>query len=403
MAEGMPEIEEEYMIEGRAAHTFAEQTLRGEKLLDHVWVATEAGNREYPVDDEMREGVQLFVDTTRKARQELGSGGEMLIEQRVSLSLMGLPEMFGTADVILHGIVPGSFDSGPSRRVLRVYDLKYGRGVIVEVRNNVQLLYYVLGAILMVAHRALIAGKLDVEKEEDVLPAALALFDEITITIVQPRAPHIDGPVRTTEVTHEEILAFAKLIAFKAAAASTSDAPLTPGAWCRFCPAQGSCPALKQQASLTAQMDFDAVPLDTPPDPEHLSLAVVADVLQQVPILEAWIAAMYKRVTVELEAGREVPGWKLVAKRAVRQWADEAEAMQWLEHAGVPAKEAFEPWSLKSPNGIEKVVGKGNIPDVLIKKESSGTNLVRDTDPRPAAAVGPAEDFLMLPPPQENS
>jgi hypothetical protein len=398
MAEGMPEIEEEYMIEGRAAHAYAEQMLRGEPLLDHVTVDTEDGKREFPVDDEMREGVALFVDTVRKARQELGGNSEMLIEQRVNLSLIGLPEMFGTADVILHGLV-----DAPARRVLQVYDLKYGRGVVVEVKNNVQLLYYVLGAVLMVANRALMAGALNVERDEDMLSEALSLFDEILITIVQPRAPHIDGPVRTAWVTREEIKDFAKLLILKAVAAGTSDAPLTPGSWCRFCPAQGTCPALKRQASLVAQMDFAAVPMDTPPDPEHLSLAVVADVLQQVPILEAWIAAMYRRVTVELEAGRQVPGWKLVPKRAVRKWADEAETMQWLEQSGIPAKEAFEPWTLKSPAGIEKIIGKNIIPDALITKESSGTNLVPDSDPRPAAAVGPAEEFLMLPPPQENS
>lgn len=400
MAEGMPEIEEEYMIEGRAAHTYAEQWLNNDQLLDHVWVDTEDGKREFPVDDEMREGVGVFVDTILKAQKELATF-EMLVEQRVSLASIGLPEMFGTADVILHG-QQNDDRTGPTR-VLRVFDLKYGRGVIVEVKHNVQLMYYVLGAVLQLGYKALIAGKLEVERDDQMLYAALSLFDEIVITIVQPRAPHIDGPIRSVWVTREEILAFAGTLAVKAAEASSSDAPLTPGSWCRFCPAQGTCPALRQQAALVAQMDFDAVPLDTPPDPEHLSLAVVADVLQQVPILEAWIAAMYRRVTQELEAGHEVPGWKLVAKRATRQWADEAETMKWLEHSGVPAKEAFAPWTLKSPAQIEKVIGKGNIPDALLTKESSGTNLVRDTDPRPAAAVGPAEDFLMLPPPQENS
>ncbi len=390
MAEGLPEIEEEYQIEGRAAHGYAEHWLKeweeGGPELDHVWVDTEAGKREYPVDAEMREGVGLFVKTVLDAYQALG--GELLIEQRVGLSLLGRPEMFGTADVILH-----------AKRILRVFDLKYGRGVIVEVRNNEQLLYYVLGAILKVAYGALIAGQLEVVDGDDFLERALTLFDEITVTIVQPRAPHVDGPVRTWQVERAEIAWYAQHLLQKAEEASGPDAPLTPGDWCRFCPAQGSCPALKQRAQLVAQVDFDAVPLDTPPSPEHLSVEVVADMLTQVPILEAWIAAMYKRVTTELEAGRPVPGWKLVNKRATRKWADPAELEKWGRAVfGKEFELTMYQRELLSPAQVEKIVGKGNLPAELVSKESSGTNLVPDSDPRPAAAVGASEVFALLPP-----
>jgi hypothetical protein len=389
LSAGLAEIEEEYQIEGRAAHTLAEQLLMGGPLPENVRVETQAGERLYPVDDEMREGVALFVKTVQDAAQALGFP-LMLVEQRVSLKPLDPPEpMFGTADVILLG-----------RRILRVFDLKYGRGVIVEVRDNEQLLYYVLGAVLNSAMTKLLdpADPFQVEEGDDFLIAALSLFDEVTVTIVQPRAPHIDGPVRTWEVGADEIRVFGQRIMAKAQAAQNPEAPLVPGAWCRFCPAQGSCPALKQHAQIVAQVDFAAVPLDTPPSPEHLSVAVVADMLTQVPILEAWIAAMYRRVTQELEAGREVPGWKLVNKRAMRKWADENEVKRWAIDSGYSMMFGLHYETMKSPAQVEKDIGK-NIPDALIKKESSGTNLVPESDPRPAAAVGPAEEFLMLSPP----
>lgn len=394
MSAGLAEIEEEYQIEGRAAHTYAEhrlkETMEGGPELDHVWVDTEAGKREYPVDAEMREGVALFVKTVLDAHSVLPRPAVLLIEQRVSLKPLDPPEaMFGTADVILLG-----------RRILRVVDLKYGRGVIVEVRNNEQLLYYVLGAILNVAMAKLLdpTDPFQVEEGDDFLIAALSLFDEVTVTIVQPRAPHVDGPVRTWELTADEIRVFGQRIMARAQAAQDPEAPLTPGDWCRFCPAQGTCPALKERAQLVAQVEFDAVPIDTPPSPEHLSVAVVADMLTQVPILEAWIAAMKKRVAQELEAGRPVPGWKLVNKRATRQWVDENEVKRWAIDSGYSMMFGLHYETMKSPAQVEKDIGK-NIPDALITKESSGTNLVPESDPRPAAAVGPAEEFLMLSPP----
>src|SRR3546814_5131839 len=87
------------------------------------------------VDEEMVEAVQVFLDTIRR---DYKPGDVLVVEQRFDLSSW-YPGLFGTCDAVLYR---------PSTGELRVYDLKYGRGVPVEVERNRQELYYGLGATM---------------------------------------------------------------------------------------------------------------------------------------------------------------------------------------------------------------------------------------------------------------
>src|SRR3546814_1886118 len=77
------------------------------------------------VDEEMVEAVQVFLDTIRR---DYKPGDVLVVEQRFDLSSW-YPGLFGTCDAVLYR---------PSTGELRVYDLKYGRGVPVEVERNSQ-------------------------------------------------------------------------------------------------------------------------------------------------------------------------------------------------------------------------------------------------------------------------
>jgi Protein of unknown function (DUF2800) len=388
MSEGIEDPETIYQIEGRAAHTYAEQTLRGEKLLDHVWVETKDGPREFPVDDTMREAVGLYVDTVHDLLARVG--GRLYIERTFDLGILRPPEpMFGTADAVIVG-----------DRVIDVVDLKYGAGVTVEVTDNVQLLYYALGAILAEFTRRVMdpEDSLALGDGESVLEAATNLFDEVRVTIVQPRAPHTDGPVRQSlTFTGADIKAFAEKLLARAKNVQAPDAALFAGSWCQFCPARGHCPELAAHAKLVAQTDFESVPMEAPPDIEHMPIERVAAILQNVEVLNIFIAGLRQRITRELEAGREVPGWKLVNKRAQRQWLSEEMVQEWADGNDLPGESIYEK-KLLSPAQLEKIIGKAALPEELYARVSNGTTLVPDTDPRPAAAVGPAADFAALPP-----
>lgn len=337
----------EYIRFGVEAHALAERLL---------W--EKAGQSEID-DPDMREVVMPYVEYVRERAQ----GRSLIVEKRVSLAWMKPPEpIYGTPDaqIIAEGV--------------EIVDLKTGQGVRVEARKNKQLTLYAAAALDAAAWT----------EEWTAVP--------VRLTIVQPRA----GGITTWETTAGEIVGDAREI-IAAAWDVKPGAELKPGEWCRFCPAQGHCPALSKHAQLIAQMDFEAVPVDTPPAPETIPLEIVADLLSKARVLENWFAALRLRIMRELAAGREVPGWKLVMKRARRVWNNAEEVEKWAVASGLYPSDFFT-LDLKSPAQLEKVVGKKNLPEELYASVSSGLTLVPASDPRPAAAIGPAEDFAALPP-----
>jgi hypothetical protein len=101
--------------------------------------------------------------------------------------------------------------------------------------------------------------------------------------------------------------------------------------------------------------------------------------------LEDFIADARALAQARLEKGMAVPGWKLVPKRAVRQWADEAKAVAALMALGV------EPYEQKilSPAQAEKVAKSAGvaIPTDQVVSVSSGNTIAPESDKRPAVLV----------------
>ena len=238
----------------------------------------------HTVDAEMADGVQVYLDAVRA---ELEPGDLLLVEQHFSLDRLHPPgEMFGTADAVIYK---------PALRRLVVFDLKYGAGVPVEAEGNPQARYYGLGACMALADRPV---------------------TEVEIIIVQPRAPHPAGPVRRETISAFDLLEWSADLVEAAERTFDPEAALVPGAWCQFCPAAGICPALRERALATAQIEFAAAPLPSPPDPACLSADQVGRLLTAADLVELWIRALRAHAHAELEAGRTIPGWKLVPKRA---------------------------------------------------------------------------------------
>ena len=84
-----------------------------------------------------------------------------------------------------------------------------------------------------------------------------------------------------------------------------------------------------------------------------------------------------------LEAEVAVPGFKLVAKRAIRQWANEHEAAIALSTKGISP---HKPLEVITPAQAEKLLGKSGKDTIkdLVVAVSSGSTLVPESDPRPA-------------------
>ncbi len=199
-----------YASEGTVAHIVCELCLKNdEDADDYIGEVFEADNIFITVTQNMADAVQLFLDNVRgTVANEFGTNKSYLaIEKNFALSNVD-PEAFGTNDACLHI---------PFHKLI-VWDYKHGKGVVVEVEFNKQLLYYALGAL---------EGKGDVE--------------EVEIRIVQPRAPHKEGKIRTRTYPVEKLALFEIELKQKVEATKDPNAPRKGGDWCKFCEGYKIC------------------------------------------------------------------------------------------------------------------------------------------------------------------
>lgn len=346
----------EYAALGTAAHELAEHCLVNGYSADRLIGRQFNG---HAVTPDMAEHIQLYLDTVRAHARH----GDLLTEHRFSLDGLQPPApMFGTADAVV---------LNEAEQRLTVLDLKYGAGLAVEAEGNPQLRFYGLGALL----------------------STETLVDTIEMVIVQPRAPHADGPVRRSEIDAFDLLDWGSELIDAAKRADAEDAPVIPGSWCRFCPAAGICSAQASKALADAQDEFGqpirlpVVDLLTPDD--------VAALLIKAVFVEDWIADLRAYGHRLKERGIEVPGWKLVAKRAQRKWQDEAVALRQLAKLDGVTKKDLTKTELISPAQAEKLLGKEHKDAIaeLVIAESSGTVLVPVTDKRPEIVPAASDEF----------
>lgn len=358
LSEGIPRRDTAFSKEGTAAHALAETVIQGNRNA-HSYIG------EYfegiKVTEEMAQAVQVYADYVKGRKDE---NGTLMLEHRFSLDKLNPPvPMFGTADAIIYQ---------PKYKRLLVIDYKHGAGEVVHVTGNKQLRYYALGALLTL-------DKPNIET--------------IEIVIVQPRAPHSDGPIRSETVTVTEIMDFSIDLMEAAAETTKANAPLSSGKHCRFCPAQPKCPELHREAKLVAKQEFEAQPL---PKPELLSPAQVQFILSKADTIEAWLTSLRDYAVEEIKAGRDVPGFKLVATRANRYWTDHEQVIEWAKEKGIHEDELFDK-KLKSPAALEKVVGKKELPTELVSSVSKNVTLVPVDDKRPALTFSASQEFSALP------
>ncbi len=301
---GLPDTKSDAAIEGTAAHALADKALT--KGLDcDVWHETELrvayrdrdGVEQFEhveVDDDMVEYVQQYVDYVREK-----TGPDRMIEVQFSLAKLNPPEpMFGTSDVVWY--------NGAGAH-MHVIDLKYGRGVMVDVHENEQLMYYALGAVVHLNVRP----------------------DKITVHIGQPRGQHPDGIFRTYTFDYARLVQFKKDLFRAAVLTQAADAPLVVGQHCNFCKAMPTCPAQLRHSESVAMTEFSA---ETPQlmDVTQLTKEQLSHIIQRSSIVEDFFKSVRSHVTDLLNAGEDVPGFKLVDGRANRKWADEEKAEQLL-------------------------------------------------------------------------
>lgn len=350
LCEGLEERTSPYAEEGTLAHSVAEKWLRHEPLPKGCTT-------------EMKEHVQVYVDHVESIWEK---GEVRMIEKVVHVN----DHIWGTADAIVWI---------PETATLHVVDLKYGAGVAVEVNDNRQLKTYALAALLELKYPA----------------------KKVVATIVQPRLPHADGPIRSKEFDaldlmdfHADMLEASRKVdlAFtvrplKEMTDLWADTYLVPSEkGCKWCLAAPTCPKLKKTNQEVAKQVFA---VNTPYDPKEL-----ARTLDALPLIEAWIKNVREFAYAEAEKGNDIPDYKLVEKRASRKWRDEAAAAAYFKKK----PEFFTTPELISPTQAEKLIDNSEKEafEALVVKESSGHTLVHNSDKRPGVRIDAKTAFATL-------
>ncbi len=263
---------------------------------------------------------------------------EIEAETRVGFGDL-LPGVFGSTDLI-----------GRLGNRAIVLDWKFGDGVMVEVEENPQLMFYAAAAMRT--------------------PEAQWAFEgvtEIECVIVQP------PEVRRWVTTPERIAKFELELVQAVKQAEKPDAKLSVGDHCRWCAAKPICPKMTGAVDRALKVQLD-----------NLDAPKISAYLKNADMLEDWIKDLRALALQMLESGAKLPEYKLVAKRAIRSWSDEEKAKVALFAYGLTESEVMET-SVVSPAKAEKALKKRKIglPEDLVVAISSGNTLASVDDPRP--------------------
>ena len=263
---------------------------------------------------------------------------EYMVETRVAFGDF-LPGVFGSTDLL-----------GRKGKRAIVLDWKFGDGVSVDAVENPQLLFYAAAAMRT--------------------PAASWIFEgaeEIECIIVQPPM------VRRWVTTPARIKEFEQELLYAVRLSSWPEPPMQEGDHCRWCAAKPICPRMNGAVERALKAKLIEMPAQQ-----------IAAQLRQADMIESYITDLRSLAFDMLQNGVDVPGYKLVAKQARRQWVDKAKIEAWADANGI--EDAYEPPTIKSPAQLEKVLKKAKIefPADMVVSVSSGDTLAPDSDPRPA-------------------
>jgi hypothetical protein len=129
-------------------------------------------------------------------------------------------------------------------------------------------------------------------------------------------------------------------------------------------------------------------------NPELLDYADLGLLLEQVPSIEAWCAAVREEAFGGLVKGLEVPGFKIVEGRANRKWTGSSQAEAALLALGKTQHEIYTT-SLISPAQATKLLGKAEARHLesVITKPKGKPSVVATDDPRPEFSFSDGREF----------
>ena len=351
LEETLPETRSEYADEGRLAHAIAELRLRkqytdpmGQKAFNEKLDEL----KQNPLySNEMMSHVDTYFDYIANLVYSFPSQPYVAIEKRLDYSEY-VPEGFGTGDCI---IISGTD--------LYVIDFKYGKGIPVSTENNPQMKLYALGAYTE--------------------SSFLYNIEKVTMIIIQPRIENISE----STISIDELLAWGESIRPIALQAYNGEGEFVIGEHCRFCRAKALC---------RARAEFN-MSIDTSRSPHLLTDEEAGQLLERAKDLKAWAADLEDYVFGAIMSGKDIPGWKVVKGRSVRQFSNVDEAFDTLKQNGIDEAMLYERKPITLTN-VEKLLGKTKFNELLsnfVVKDGKPT-LVPASDKREPLKLRSATD-----------
>lgn len=339
--EGKPS---EYAHEGIVCHDIAATCLKDNIVVDK-YLGQVVDN--ITITQELVDGIQMYIDEVKGIAKEIEAKGGK-IEHEVDIT----DECWGTLDSLLW-----------NSDLAVIIDLKMGKGVIVEAKENPQLMLYGIGGLKWL------------QREYDLSPQTVRLM------IIQPRTVN---PIRIWEINRKELIVwFQTQVQPAMKDAKNGDSKCNPGVeQCRWCPVSATCETQRNFMMIEAEGAFANFAEATRED--ILSVHDLAELLPKFEQIQNWMKTVQGHALTYALAGNRIPGYKVVRGRSNRKWgADESEVTKFLVDLEVEAYVK----TLISPTVAEKALGKKVAQDVglnkYITKPPGAPTLVPDSDKRP--------------------
>ena len=339
--EGIKQTSSAYAEEGTKIHEIAAQTLNS-NFLDRL-----AYNGELSEEDNAYLMQYYSYITTIEDKCDKSF---IKVEQKVNYSNLAPTDydasndFFGTADCIIYD---------EDNKTLHVVDLKWGKGVKVEVENNYQLICYALGAINEYSW--------------------LYNIEQVVLHIVQPRMNNFCYVTLALQDLRDHLF----ILKGAVQRALQPDAVRTPhDKACKFCPAKNICPAL---LDLTINVSaFSKLELN---DDDYKYI------LDNSDLVINFIKSVEEKIHNKLLVGGNLDGYKLVQGRSTRKWIDGAE-----ERLKNSLGEAAYNKKLLGVTEADKIIAK-ELMEELTQKETGKPSLVKQEDKRKELKINNLENY----------
>ena len=343
MQDAYPEDEESLAArEGTACHWLAEQLVTCHKN----------NNRPPPTKDEM---VGQLTPTNVVIDEEMWQGASDYVENILTTLGDDIGSLRIEETVLLDNIykgmsgTPDAWYFDPIKKVLWVWDLKYGYG-IVEPFENPQLIIYVSGILAILK----LQGVPDTQIK-------------VVMKIVQPRAYHHEGTIREWYMEASALRPYFNKLHHASHEAMGKNTRCITGNHCRYCTATHSCKALQY----TIYNTIDVLTMSVPSELDGDNLGFELSLLKRASkLIDYRLAGIESQVVAELSKGVRVPGWGVQPKLGRKRWKADIPQSEVIMMGDLMGVDLRKPVTLDTPTQAIAKLKKEKVNIDVIKEYS---------------------------------